>query len=83
MVCLLCWVTVSIVIVLLVVVKSKKSKKPASTDVEMLKSGSLSSVATVMQLPVISNIEIKKKLGEGNFGEIYLGVWNGTKLVEI
>ena len=24
----------------------------------------------------INNIEIKEKIGEGNFGEVYIGKWN-------
>lgn len=28
-------------------------------------------------LAMLSNIEIKKKLGSGSYGEVFLGNWNG------
>eukprot|EP00027_Filamoeba_sp_ATCC50430_P000325 CAMPEP_0168555594 /NCGR_PEP_ID=MMETSP0413-20121227/8422_1 /TAXON_ID=136452 /ORGANISM="Filamoeba nolandi, Strain NC-AS-23-1" /LENGTH=763 /DNA_ID=CAMNT_0008586463 /DNA_START=44 /DNA_END=2335 /DNA_ORIENTATION=- len=31
----------------------------------------------------ISNIEIKEKLGGGNFGEVFKGIWNGTTPVAL
>jgi serine/threonine protein kinase len=27
---------------------------------------------------LMSNIEIKKKIGKGAFGEVFIGLWNGT-----
>ena len=29
---------------------------------------------------MLENIEIGKKLGEGSFGEVFLGVWEGTQV---
>jgi len=31
-------------------------------------------------IPMLRNIEIKKKLGAGSFGDVFLGSWNGTKV---
>lgn len=32
------------------------------------------------QIPMLRNIEIKRKLGGGSFGEVFLGNWNGMSL---
>lgn len=32
-------------------------------------------------LPLLSGVQIKKKLGAGSFGEVFLGDWNGNNLL--
>jgi len=31
-------------------------------------------------IPELKNIDVKKRIGEGSFGEVFLGLWNDTKV---
>ena len=32
------------------------------------------------KIPELKNIEIKRKIDEGSFGTVFVGIWNGTKV---
>eukprot|EP01114_Cavostelium_apophysatum_P020495 TRINITY_DN6886_c0_g1_i1.p1 TRINITY_DN6886_c0_g1~~TRINITY_DN6886_c0_g1_i1.p1 ORF type:complete len:871 (-),score=113.10 TRINITY_DN6886_c0_g1_i1:55-2667(-) len=44
------------------------------------KSTQLARKSTTNNMNSISNITIQSKLGEGHFGQVHLGIWNGTKV---
>jgi serine/threonine protein kinase len=38
------------------------------------------SLCLFFQVEVLTDIKVGKKLGEGNFGEVFLGTWAGTNV---
>lgn len=62
-------------IVLFIVVK-KKMKERGVGESEMEEHVGLNALSRA-SMNVLKDIEIASKLGEGNFGEVFIGNWNG------
>lgn len=58
--------------------KRRKLGKDANLEQELKQLPDLSRTQSAMITPMLNDIEIKEKLGGGNFGEVYLGMWNSA-----
>jgi serine/threonine protein kinase len=62
------------IIVAIIVTRNKRQKQVPSSSLSLVESP---------ELEMISNIEIKEKLGSGNYGSVYRGLWNGKTAVAV
>lgn len=66
-------VVLVIVVIVIFVLKRRKTKKEKMIELTGVRTKP--NIDTKLEL---KNIEVKHKLGEGNFGEVYYGLWDGT-----
>ena len=58
--------------------------EPLSNPCPRISQSSLTELSYGDELEIDRNtLEFQKKLGQGNFGEVWSGLWNGTTLVAI
>jgi len=57
--------------------------KAPSMDVQFSRLGANSSSAHEKDIPELTDIEVKSKIGEGNFSEVFQGLWNQTTPVAL
>lgn len=56
----------------------KKKHQQQTLDSIPLQTSKRDSLVNLQELETLSNVQIKQLLGKGNFGAVYLAVWNGT-----
>lgn len=54
----------------------RRKRRSAISQIPLREMEETSSISR--SIPILSNITIGKVLGEGNFGKVYMGLWNET-----
>lgn len=70
---------------IVIIVKKRRGEKKSTPQVEMsdvkvARSPSPSSMISrdsALDIPLLSGIKVGRRLGGGNFGDVYLGDWRG------
>jgi len=72
---------ICLVLIAIMIRRRIKNKKNVGLNkVELKLRSSSKPNITNKEIPILENITIQKKLGGGNFGEVYLGNWSGTEV---
>eukprot|EP01114_Cavostelium_apophysatum_P023761 TRINITY_DN9057_c0_g1_i1.p1 TRINITY_DN9057_c0_g1~~TRINITY_DN9057_c0_g1_i1.p1 ORF type:complete len:485 (-),score=84.33 TRINITY_DN9057_c0_g1_i1:108-1562(-) len=60
---------------------TKSDQKPAKSEQKSAKNrGKASELPSSKAIPLLTNITVERRLGGGNFGEVFLGTWNGAEV---
>ena len=77
-------VLVALVIAAFIFLRRRQRRKPKEPESEPEPESNLLPMAPVKQAEppvksIMSNIDIKERIGGGNFGDVYRGLWNVNK----
>eukprot|EP01117_Protostelium_nocturnum_P006517 TRINITY_DN2349_c0_g1_i1.p1 TRINITY_DN2349_c0_g1~~TRINITY_DN2349_c0_g1_i1.p1 ORF type:complete len:731 (+),score=292.86 TRINITY_DN2349_c0_g1_i1:338-2530(+) len=82
---------IAIIAVIIIIVMKKRGKKEKKPDVENPKPESVNSFAgegyanfeSMDRVPILKDITIGSELGNGKFGKVFKGIWDGTTPVAL